>query len=477
MKKHTFEKVKLSLVNRVLSLKLVLFFSLYSQAEAQDLYWVPQSEIDTTSRRYQAVIYCSEWLDQCVLQIQDKPELAEYTSTIPVAKYELKQTDLPSKQLYSFALEQIEGKLLLDKQLTGKNVKIGIIDGGFMKADSTASLAHFFKYDQVRFYQDFVTPELPPYEGSLALDDVHGTDVWQMIGGYDSAKNIRYGLATDAQYYLARTDHGGFEKRLEEYLLIDALEKMHEMGVRLVNISLGYSKEYTDPSENYRPEQMDGKTTMLTRAIDTAFFAKGMIPVVAAGNEGSDPKWRVLNSPADARGAIAVGATKFKIWEKIDYSSIGTPGLTYVKPNISCFATQGTSFATPVITGMIASILQYNPDFTTTEVIDIIQRAGHLYPYGNNYVGYGVPKASRLLRILAGEQLEKPPVKMQSGRKSKLEIPDEINYVVVLHKVGHEVREREVKRPKGTKIKIKKPKDVTASTVLLGNDSVEIIWQ
>lgn len=464
-------------MHRVLGLKLVLLLSLYAKSGAQDLYWIPVSAIDSCQHHLAQVIYCSDWLDQCVVEINSDEQKTCFETTLPVATFDISGSDRENKLLYSFALEQIEGSLLVDRQLTGKDVKIGIIDGGFLKADRSSSLSHVFKSNKVQYYHDFVTPEMQPYTGSMALDDGHGTDVWQMIGGFDSTKNIRYGIATDATYYLARTDHGGFEKRIEEYLLIDALEKMHEMGVRLVNISLGYSKEYTDPTENYTPAQMDGKTTMLTRAIDTAFYAKNMIPVVAAGNEGDDPDWRVLNSPADARGAIAVGATKFKIWDKISYSSIGTPGLDYVKPNISCFSTQGTSFATPVITGFIAAILQYNPDYSTREIIDLVQQSGHLYPYGNNYIGYGVPQASRLLRILDNKRIPRPVTLQVSSKRVKIGLSEEIGYVVVLHKKGIEVIERQVQRPRGKNIKIRRVKDATASTVLMQQKAVEVIWQ
>ena len=39
-------------------------------------------------------------------------------------------------------------------------------------------------------YRDYITPEMKPYTGSKALDDVHGTEVWQLIGGFDKSKNI-----------------------------------------------------------------------------------------------------------------------------------------------------------------------------------------------------------------------------------------------------------------------------------------------
>ena len=49
--------------------------------------------------------------------------------------------------------------------------------------------------------------------------DEHGTEVLKMIAGSDNGTSIKYGMAENANLYLARTDHGIRERRLERRLL------------------------------------------------------------------------------------------------------------------------------------------------------------------------------------------------------------------------------------------------------------------
>ena len=47
---------------------------------------------------------------------------------------------------YSYALEQIRADFITDSmKLSGKGVKIGVIDGGFMDADKEPSLKHLIE--------------------------------------------------------------------------------------------------------------------------------------------------------------------------------------------------------------------------------------------------------------------------------------------------------------------------------------------
>lgn len=419
--------------------------------------------------------FCSQWLQQCSYTLTDKQFRSLGNEHSPVLSFEPAQFDF-GKNTLGFALEQLRADKLIDMGLTGKGVKIGIIDGGFLAADKSPALQHFFKDSLIAAYRDFITPDMEPYGGSAALDDVHGTEVWQLIGGINQEKEIQFGLATGATFYLARTDHGAFEKRIEEDKLIEALEWMHGEGVKLVNISLGYAKDYTNPRENYTPAQMDGKTSAIARAVDSAFYAKNMLVIVAAGNEAMDPKWRVLSTPGDAQGALTIGATKLSIWERIDYSSVGTPGLAYVKPNISCFAGDGTSFATPVITGLAALLMERYPDLTAAELKSLLERSGHHFPYPNDQVGHGVPIIERLF----SETNHPAGVTVIQAVKSsvKLREPYLKPYVTVLHKIkGFHVVKSEIIRPKKEWIKVKKYKNCTQTSVMIDNRVWEIFWE
>ncbi|MFY0689475.1 MAG: S8 family serine peptidase [Cyclobacteriaceae bacterium] len=457
--------------------KLLLFVAICiaNNCLAQNRYWadplgVPNGIEPTV---------CSELLQMCSYDFTSSQleKVKQRTIVFPVKKM-VPLGGMPDKELLGFALEQIGAEHLIDAGLTGKGVKVGIIDGGFLKANERRPLASVFAENRVADYTDWITPDLAPYEGSVPLDDLHGTDVWQLIAGFDKTKNLRLGIATDAIYYLARTDHGGYEKRLEEDLLIEAMESMIAKGVRLINVSLGYTNGYNRKEENYQPEDMDGKTSMVARAVDSAFFNHDVLVVCAAGNDGN-AKWKVVNTPGDASGAFTVGAVKMNIYERMDYSSVGSPFLTHMKPNVSCFATQGTSFATPIITGLAASIWQYDSTFTASDVRSIIERSSNYYPYGNDHVGYGVPNGERVMQMLrTGEVGENMSLEVRVQKNTfKLDRTLKVPYVVVYHKRNDfQVVSTEILRPEASRIKLKRLEGIVRTTLLIDNEIIEIFW-
>ena len=149
---------------------------------------------------------------------------------------------------------------------------------------------------------------------------------------------------------------------------------------------------------------MDGKSTVLTQAIDRISGQYGVLIIVAAGNDG-DTKWRILNSPADSKSALSIGATKYKTWDDMDYSSKGPEWLGYVKPDVSCYASGGTSFSTPIITGLAACLLEKDPTLTGKELKEIIIASCNLSA-PNNHLGYGVPNAEKALQVMNNEIVE-----------------------------------------------------------------------
>ncbi len=303
-------------------------------------------------------------------------------------------------------LTQIQAPDFVQAGLTGRFVNIGIIDAGFFGADSASALKHVFARNGVKQVRDYVNEKKT--HGNLfrtleTMSDFHGTEVMAAIAGNDPTENIQFGMATDATFYLARTDQGNREYRGEEDYWVSAMEWMDSLGVRLINTSLGYAKGMSNPKENYEPSQMNGHTSLISRAAQIAADKKGILIIVSAGNEGEDRSWRIISTPADAQGVLAIGATNGRLWNRIGYSSIGPEELPYLKPNVSCFSLYGTSLSAPVITGFAACIMQANPKLTNKQVMDIIEKSSHLYPYGNNYIGYGVPQASRALALLRNQ--------------------------------------------------------------------------
>lgn len=384
-------------------------------------------------------------------------------------------------------LNQIQADTLAKAGLTGRFVTIGVIDAGFFGADSSNALKSVFGRGGVRAVRDYVNK--PRFATDLlhtleTTADFHGTEVLSAIAGYDPYNNRQYGLATDATFYLARTDAGNREFRGEEDNWVAALEWLDSLGVRLVNTSLGYAKGFSNPKENYLPAQMDGHTSLISRAAQIASDKKGMLIIVSAGNEGDDRSWRIISTPADAQGVLAIGATNNRLWNRIGYSSIGPEPLPYLKPNVSCFSLYGTSLSAPVITGFAACLMQARPDLTNKQLMDVIEKSSHLYPFGNNYVGYGVPQAARALALLKNypsDSLRLPETARQvlaRGQTLSLPVATADKVVSVFHKKDstHVLQQVELKVING-KITLKRQPGEQRTTVDLKQAVVEVIWE
>ncbi|SOD93632.1 S8 family serine peptidase [Spirosoma fluviale] len=430
----------------------------------------------------------SRWLN--AVSVQLTPEQYAQVVKLPFVKgiqaidpaIVITSTALPANPQLAPVMSQIQAPDFTKAGLTGRFVNIGVIDAGFFGADSANALKHVFARDGVKRVRDYVNAPKTRNELFRTLEsnaDFHGTEVLAAIAGSDPVENIQFGLATDATFYLARTDQGNREYRGEEDNWVAAMEWMDSLGVRLINTSLGYAKGMSNPKDNYEPGQMDGHTSLISRAAQIAADKKGMLIIVSAGNEGEDRSWRIISTPADAQGVLAIGATNSRLWNRIGYSSIGPESLAYLKPNVSCFSLYGTSLSAPVITGFAACIMQANPKLTNKEVMAIIEKSAHLYPYGNNYVGYGVPQASRALALLRNQELPTVARSVKgTGKTMTLPVTTKDLAVSVFHKkdATHVLQQEAAKVSEG-KLVLRRSADEKQTTVDLKTEVIEVIWE
>jgi hypothetical protein len=377
---------------------------------------------------------------------------------------------------------QVSASAFTEHGLTGKGVTIGVIDVGFFGVTSNKALQHLLNENRITDVQDYINPSKTNHFTQLETNsDFHGTEVLQMITGFEPTKKLQHGMATGANFCLARTDHGIKETRQEEDNWIMAMERMDSLGIRLINTSLGYALGFTNPKENYKPQEMDGNTSIISRATRMATEEKGILIVVSAGNEGDDPKWRIVSTPADAEGVISVGATKAKSRDKIGYSSIGPEFLPYLKPNVSCFSPSGTSFSAPVITGFVACLMQANPSLSNKQLKHIIEKSAHLYPYGNNYIGYGVPDAGKALQLLKDSTLTLNNIRVvrQKGDVLNIKADNEAQERAVLFRKKNQyfVIEQKLVGLTIGKLELKRLPSEKQTTIDLGSEVIEVIWE
>jgi hypothetical protein len=104
--------------------------------------------------------------------------------------------------------------------------------------------------------------------------------------------------------------------------------------------------------------------------------------------------------PADAPSVLTVGATQLKGPIRISYSSIGPDYTDFLKPDVSAYSPNGTSFSAPVVTGFMACLMEYAPELSNFELMEVIKKSSGIYPFGNNFIGYGIPSATEALNII-----------------------------------------------------------------------------
>ena len=181
----------------------------------------------------------------------------------------------------------------------------------------------------------------------------HGTHVAGLAGG------ITYGAATESLLYSVRvlscTGSGTYSGVINGInYAATQISSSGRPGVINMSLGGGFSQAANDAVE--------------------AAVASGAHVVVAAGNSNADA---CNASPASAPSAITVGATAFNDY-RASFSNIGTcvdifaPGQNIESASYECDSCtvvySGTSMASPITAGVVATILEANPTWTPAEL-------------------------------------------------------------------------------------------------------------
>lgn len=292
----------------------------------------------------------------------------------------------------------------ISRELFGKNTIIAVFDAGFTNADNVDQLADLFNNDQILATKDFLNKSEDVYSHSF-----HGTEVLTFLAGRNDS--IQFGLATEANYLLARvTPNMGFFRFLNDIQWIQALEWADEKGASLVNSSLSFTNQL------YERKDLNGRTCKISIAANTA-MDKGILVVNAAGNEFQND-WEIIGAPADAERILTVGSVNPTTGYISSFSSVGPTSDGRLKPDVCAPGEllypedgeykriQGTSFATPLVCGFAACVRQLHPEWDTEKVWSEIRKSGSLFPYFDYAHGFGIPKA----KYFFSEENEKPNV-------------------------------------------------------------------
>ena len=288
---------------------------------------------------------------------------------------------------------------------TGRGMTIAILDAGFFGYLTNPVFDSVRLQGRVLGTWDYVNNE-----ASVNEDNVHGANVFSLMAS--NRPGVLVGSAPHASYWLLKTEDSNTEYPVEEQFWTVAAEFADSAGVDMISTSLGYAN-FDNSIFNYSYAQRNGKTAMITLAADLA-AKKGILVVVAAGNSGSgSTDLKYVGVPADAENAFTIGSVDIN-GNIAGSSSWGPNGAGLLKPNVvsvGAFAVvstptgnpttgSGTSYACPLMAGMVACLWQVFPEFTNMQIMDAVQKSAHKYTSPDYRFGYGIPNFKKGIALL-----------------------------------------------------------------------------
>lgn len=292
-------------------------------------------------------------------------------------------------------LQMLGGVELHAEGFRGAGMTIAVLDAGFLNADIIPAMR---KINLIGF-ANFVAAS----DDNIFTTSAHGTQVLSTMAV--NVPRVYVGAAPDAEYWLLRCEDQQSEQPVEEDYWVAAAEFADSVGVDVINSSLGFH-DYDTPSDSYAYCQQDGKTALISRTA-SMLAGKGIVLVNSCGNDGMSA-WKKINFPADARDVLSVGAVT-SMRRNAAFCSVGPTADGRIKPDVmaqgsptmvvtergTISSDMGTSFASPLIAGMVACLWQKYPHKTALEIIDDVKHLGDNYSHPDNIYGYGIPDFSK----------------------------------------------------------------------------------
>ena len=374
-------------------------------------YPVAHLYVDSLRRMGAKVFHTSRWFNGATVEMSDelasKVQALDFVDAVEMTRDNSESLYASKRRVITREETSDDPGIITEQQLglynllplheagfEGQGILMAVCDGGFYNAN----ILTCFRQEQELGHFDFTDDAVDIYGHT----GTHGTECLSTISG---STTIYKGAATKANYYLMRSEESKTESPKEMDNLVVALETADSLGVNVFSVSLGYAYFDNDKWSLNKNTDLDGKTTRVSRAATIA-ARKGMLVCVAAGNEGNNA-WRTISVPADADSILTVGAVS--TWGEIgDFSSHGPSSDGRIKPEVcavgvwtqlihpggNVVASNGTSFATPLLAGLAASLWSALPDENAMQIRSRIIRSADRYlnPDTQQY-GYGIPNA------------------------------------------------------------------------------------
>ena len=288
-------------------------------------------------------------------------------------------------QALPWGITQVTAPVAWALGFRGTGVKVGIMDSG---GDPThPDLGYAGGYNAVTggTNPSDWTDDIPSCNG-------HGTHVAGTIAARDNTIGV-VGVAPEASIYAIKVFEdlsGGCGAWISTQ--ITAVNWAANNGIRVINASIGGSWSYS-----------------YQLAIDQA-AVRGTFLVAAAGNDNGGP----VDFPAAFPSAIAAASlsasnTRSSFSNAGPEIEVGAPGenVESTMPGGGYGSKSGTSMATPHVTGVVALLVQQNPNITLTQVRQELQNGALdiATPGFDNNTGWGLVRASNSLSGGSGSPL------------------------------------------------------------------------
>lgn len=388
----------------------------------QNDYPVNKTYLEELEKRGAKIFGTSKWLNGALVTIDTLDRIKKLPFVKPPSKNrpdrqkDKKNENCSEKKYHQDEKEQrdtlygeswnqiarMKGEGLHYEGYTGKGITIAVIDEGFYGVDKHPAFDSLRTSGRLLGYKDFTMQQ-----GSLfsKIRGDHGSKVLSCMAAKQPGTMI--GTAPDAQYWLLSSEHSPGESILEEYFWIFAAEFADSIGADIITTSLGYAL-FDENQWNHTYKEFYKNTAKISKAAKIA-WEKGITVIASAGNEGTT-QWRYLLFPGESPEIITVGAID-ENGVVSDFSSRGYPTRKIIKPEIVAPGEtvyvvngengythqRGTSFATPLVSGLIACCLQMNPTLKNNQLKQIITENTQFAKKINHCYGYGLPDFQKIM--------------------------------------------------------------------------------
>jgi serine protease AprX len=308
-------------------------------------------------------------------------------------------TKIDGKKLVNAYHAAVKVEKVWNKGITGKGVTVAVVDSGvYNKTDSDFGN---------RLIKDLrVTVEGDDNTATFKDNDKgdefgHGTHIAGVIGGDGANSEQKYvGIAPGVNLISLRfMDGKGAGKESDIVSALGWIYANHKTNnIRVVNIS-----STVNVQQSYKESAVAAAVEVL--------WKEGIVVVVSAGNKGRE-ECSTCYAPANSPYVITVGAIDDNGTKKSDddylksWSSIGKTKDGHSKPEVVAPGSQiisympegnlreqapenivnddyfkmgGTSVAAPIVSGIVALMLETHPEWTPDQVKWVLQNTSHSY--------------------------------------------------------------------------------------------------